>query len=65
MHTNENITIGIFKEAMLKILLEPEEKNPLQKTERTTGGRWSSMYCHSYNVSKDVFICSPINQKLF
>ena len=26
MHTNENVAIGLFKETMLKILLEPEEK---------------------------------------
>lgn len=31
MHTNENMAIGLFKEAMLKILLEPEEKRRLKK----------------------------------
>ena len=35
LHTNENVAIGLFKETMLKILLEPEEKKP--KTWRTTG----------------------------
>ena len=33
MHTNENMAIGLFKEAMLKILLEAEEKKRLQKLE--------------------------------
>lgn len=31
MHTNENIAIGLFKEDMLKILLEPEEKKRIKK----------------------------------
>lgn len=31
MHTNENVAIGLFKEAMLKILLEPEEKKCIKK----------------------------------
>ena len=31
MHTNENIAIGLFKEAMLKLLLEQEEKKRVQK----------------------------------
>lgn len=31
MHTNENIAIGFFKEDMLKILLEPEEKKRIKK----------------------------------
>lgn len=31
MHTNENMAIGLFKESMLKILLEPEEKNRIKK----------------------------------
>ena len=31
MHTNENIAIGLFKESMLKILLEQEEKKRIQK----------------------------------
>ncbi|SCI85293.1 Transposase [uncultured Roseburia sp.] len=31
MHTNENTAIGLFKENMLKILLEPEEKKCIQK----------------------------------
>lgn len=33
MHTNENMAIGLFKECMLKILLEPEEKKRIKKTE--------------------------------
>lgn len=33
MHTNENMAIGLFKEAMLKILLEPEEKRRQKKLE--------------------------------
>lgn len=33
MHTNENMAIGLFKEAMLKIVLEPEEKRRLKKLE--------------------------------
>ena len=33
VHTNENIAIGLFKEAMLKIFLEPEEKKRLKKLE--------------------------------
>ena len=33
MRTNENMAIGLFKEAMLKILLEPEEKRRLKKLE--------------------------------
>lgn len=33
LHTNENMAIGLFKEAMLKILLEPEEKKRLKKLE--------------------------------
>ncbi len=33
MHTNENMAIGLFKEAMLKILLEAEEKKRIQKLE--------------------------------
>ena len=37
MHTNENVAIGLFKETMLKILLEPEEKKRIKKTWRTTG----------------------------
>ena len=31
MHTNENIAIGLFKEDMLKILLEAEEKKRIKK----------------------------------
>lgn len=31
MHTNENVVIGLFKETMLKILLEPEEKKRIKK----------------------------------
>lgn len=31
MHTNENTATGLFKEAMLKILLEPEEKKRIKK----------------------------------
>ena len=31
MHTNENIAIGLFKEAMLKLLLEQEDKKRIQK----------------------------------
>ena len=31
MHTNENIAIGLFKESMLMILLEQEEKKRIQK----------------------------------
>lgn len=31
MHTNENMAIGLFKECMLKILLEPEEKKRIKK----------------------------------
>ena len=31
MHTNENIAIGLFKEAMLKLLLEQEDKKRVQK----------------------------------
>lgn len=31
MHTNENMTIGLFKECMLKILLEPQEKKRIKK----------------------------------
>ena len=31
MHTNENMAIGLFKEAILKILLDPEEKKRIQK----------------------------------
>ena len=31
MHTNENIAIGLFKEDMLKILLDPEEKKRIKK----------------------------------
>lgn len=30
MHTNENTAIGLFKEVMLKILLEPEEKKRIK-----------------------------------
>lgn len=33
VHTNENIAIGLFKEAMLKIFLEPEAKKRLKKLE--------------------------------
>ena len=33
MHTNENMAIGLFKETMLKIILEPEEKRRLKKLE--------------------------------
>lgn len=33
LHTNENMAIGLFKEAMLKILLESEEKKRLKKLE--------------------------------
>ena len=33
MHTNENMAIGLFKEAMLKILLETEETKRIQKLE--------------------------------
>ena len=33
MHTNENVAIGLYKEAMLKILLEPEEKKRIKKLE--------------------------------
>ena len=33
MHTNENMVIGLFKETMLKIILEPEEKRRLKKLE--------------------------------
>lgn len=33
MHTNENISIGLFKEAMLKIILEPEKKKRNKKLE--------------------------------
>ena len=33
MHTNENISIGLFKEAMLKIILKPEEKKRIKKLE--------------------------------
>lgn len=33
MHTNENISIGLFKEAMLKIILESEEKKRIKKLE--------------------------------
>ena len=33
VNTNENIAIGLFKEAMLKIFLEPEEKKRLKKLE--------------------------------
>ena len=31
MHTNENMAIGLFKEAMLKIFLESEEKKRIKK----------------------------------
>lgn len=31
MHMNENIAIGLFKEAILKLLLEQEEKKRIQK----------------------------------
>lgn len=31
MHTNENIAIGLFKECMLNILLEPEEKKCIKE----------------------------------
>lgn len=31
MHTNENAAIGLFKESMLKILLEPEERKRIKK----------------------------------
>ena len=31
MHTNENIAIDLFKEAMLKLLLEQEDKKRIQK----------------------------------
>lgn len=31
MHTNENVAIGLFKEAMIKIFLEPEEKKRIKK----------------------------------
>ena len=31
MHTKENVAIGLFKETMLKILLEPEEKKRIKK----------------------------------
>ncbi len=31
MHTNENIAIGLFKEAMLRLLLEQEDKKRVQK----------------------------------
>lgn len=33
MHTNENMSIGLFKEAMLKIILEPEEMKRIKKLE--------------------------------
>ena len=33
MHTNENVAIGLFKETMLKILLEPEEKKRIKNLE--------------------------------
>lgn len=31
MHTNENTAVGLFKETVLKILLEREEKKRIQK----------------------------------
>lgn len=37
MHTNENMSIGLFKEAMLKIILEPEEKKRIKKLEELQG----------------------------
>lgn len=37
MHTNENMAIGLFKEAMLKLFLEPEEKRRLNKLEELQG----------------------------
>lgn len=33
MHTNENMANGLFKEAMLKIILESEEKKRVKKLE--------------------------------
>ena len=31
MHTNENVAIGLFKESMIRILLEPEPKKRIEK----------------------------------
>ena len=45
MHTNENMAIGLFKEAMLKLFLEPEEKRRLNKLEELQG-KWNVMFCH-------------------
>lgn len=33
MHTYVNMAIGFFKEAMLKIILEPKEQKGMKKTE--------------------------------
>ncbi len=33
IHMNENMAIGLFKEAMLKIILESEEKKRVKKLE--------------------------------
>ncbi len=43
MHTNENVAIGLFKETMLKILLEPEEKKRIKNLENYRK-KWSAMY---------------------
>lgn len=42
MHTNENIAIGLFKEAMLKLLLEQEGKKRIQKLD----GLQAEMECY-------------------
>ena len=44
VHTNENIAIGLFKEAMLKIFLEPEEKKRL-KSWKNYRKKWNVMFC--------------------
>ena len=46
VHTNGNMAIGLFKEAMLKILLELEEKKRLKKTGRITGRNGTLCFAH-------------------
>ena len=44
VNTNENMAIGLFKEAMLKIFLEPEEKKRL-KSWKNYRKKWNVMFC--------------------
>lgn len=37
MHTNENMAIGLFKESMLKIILEPQENKRIKKMQELQG----------------------------